>query len=199
MGIQQIPLPSGGVTLAEITSNLPSTSDLITAPKWTHIASYNTNSGSSYTFSNLSGYNRYRLIFQNFRWNANSNIEVRVNGASTDSYWQQGLTGSNMTTSTTQNAATSFYIGYYQQDYGVPSFGYMEINNAGQAGMKTGSLIINTATSSSTADRRRMELAFGLGENTAAITSLQVLSPTGANFYFLSDAPNRGIHLMGAN
>ena len=199
MGIQQIPLPSGGVTLAEITSSLPSTSDLITAPKWTHIATYNTNSGTSYTFSNLSGYNRYRLIFQNFRWNTNSNIEVRANGVTTDSYWQQGLTGTSMATSTIATGSTSWYVGYYQQDYGVPSYGWLEINNAGQAGMKTGSLLINTATSGSSADRRRMELALNLGENTAAITSLTVFNGSGATFNFQTDYPNRGIHLMGAN
>lgn len=189
MSYSVFPAPSTGISV----------NDLITEPKWTLVESYTTNSGSSKTFSGLSGYNIYRLAIVGFRWNVSANIEARLNGVTTNRYFQLGERGNGVSLNFAQTNATSFYLGYYHSDSEVPSYGYIDVYNAKASGLKGGQIQMSTRNSSNATEYLRSKTTFDMGGNPSAITSLEIFNATSATFNFNTSIPGYGLHLYGGN
>lgn len=187
MSYSVYPAPSSGITV----------NDLITKPKWTLIESYNTNSGSSKTFSSLSGYGLYRLAFVGMRWSNSANIEARINGVTTARYFQIGEQGINVSLDYAQSNASSFYLGYYHSDSAVPSYGYMDIYNANSNGFKEGELYLSTRNSANATEYMRTKMTFDMGGNPGPVTSIEIFNVTGPTFNFNTSIPGYGLHLYG--
>lgn len=139
MGIQQIPLSSGGATLAEITANLPSLAQINTSVAnnaspfggtWTQLANTNPNGSNLQLFSGLSGYKRYRVFLSvssavafSMQMNLNAGIGLAsyttlINNASSTPFkiFTTGSGGSTNINAANSNDMRASYIGTFMVD-----------------------------------------------------------------------------------
>lgn len=108
MAVSSLVPASAGATVAEGNAAGWGAADI----KWTHIST-TTPSGSTYSFSGLSGYKKYRIVCSSIKCSAGSVIGFRINNNSSSIYDRFGIGGGNGSPwYVTSQETTYHYSGY---------------------------------------------------------------------------------------
>lgn len=168
---------SAGVTIAAITAAGNSAGWGTTGgPTWTLISTQNANSGTTLTWSSLSGYKRYKLAFDNVSHSSsNRNIYVMVNGLTgnymTGGFYANGaVTGSSQSFAAAAPAQTYSYVnptGVYRLT------GTVVFDEANLSGIKTWKIF--SAGQESTGNGQIAMMTGSYQGLTAALNSISVV------------------------
>jgi hypothetical protein len=162
---------SAGVTLAaigtQVANNAPSPN------AWTVISSISPNGSlSTFTFSSLSGYKSYRIIYSGGMVNAGASLGIRINGDATGLYAYSyfGLSSGSSLTGSNATGQTQVLLG---GNFNT-AFAYVDITiyNATLAVHKT----LEGWSHGQIGVQAQYPLIKGNWRNTAAITSISVVS-----------------------